>query len=72
LLFKISEKHLTLGVGPNNEDHLNRRIKPLKTLLSGLSARPVDQQKQMLLETLLGWKGDIEQVDDICIIGVCL
>lgn len=48
------------------------KYKPLKTLLSGLSARPVDQQKQMLLETLLGWKGDIEQVDDICIIGVCL
>lgn len=48
------------------------KYKPLKTLLYGLSTQPVDQQKQALLETLLNWKGGIEQVDDICIIGVRL
>ena len=37
-----------------------------------LSIRPLDmrKQKEILQETFLKWKGKIEQVDDVCVIGV--
>jgi hypothetical protein len=28
------------------------------------------EQKEILKTTLYNWKGDLEQVDDICLIGV--
>jgi hypothetical protein len=30
----------------------------------------VEEQKQMLSSTIENWKGDLEQVDDILIIGM--
>ena len=30
----------------------------------------MDEQKEILLSTIEGWKGDLEQVDDILIIGI--
>ncbi len=38
-------------------------------MLSGLS-QPIDMQKSMLDSAFENWKGELEQVDDVCIIGV--
>ena len=45
-------------------------IGQLKELLISISAAPMEKQKQKLAEVLNDWKGNIEQVDDICIIGI--
>ena len=44
--------------------------KQLKELLISISNKPMEIQKQKLSDTLNNWKGYIEQVDDITLIGV--
>ena len=42
----------------------------LKKLVLAVHDQPAELQRQALLEGFEGWKGDLEQVDDVCIIGV--
>jgi len=44
--------------------------KKLKELLISISQEPVEIQKQKLQEAFVNWKGELEQVDDVCVIGV--
>ena len=44
--------------------------KPLKEMLIHNSSDTMEVQKQKLAETFDTWKGNLEQVDDVCIIGV--
>jgi len=46
------------------------KYKPFKRLLLQNAHRPMEEQKKILNDTLDEWMGDIEQVDDICIIGL--
>jgi len=46
------------------------KYKPFKRLLLQNAHRPMEEQKKILNHTLDEWMGDIEQVDDICIIGL--
>lgn len=41
-----------------------------KKLLLSLSHKELDEQKSILEETFETWKGDLEQVDDVCVLGV--
>ena len=41
-----------------------------KKLLLSLSHKELDEQKSIIEETFETWKGDLEQVDDVCILGV--
>lgn len=45
-------------------------IKKLKVLLVQMAHLPVQEQKQKLADEFDKWKGENEQVDDVCIIGV--
>jgi len=45
------------------------KYKPLQELLAGNSALPMNEQKKMLDRTFTEWKGNLEQVDDVLIIG---
>jgi hypothetical protein len=45
-------------------------IKNLKELLLQIAHLPVLEQEQKLAEEFDKWKGENEQVDDVCIIGV--
>jgi ligand-binding sensor domain-containing protein/serine phosphatase RsbU (regulator of sigma subunit) len=44
--------------------------KKLKELLVSIAGEPMEKQKQILADALNTWKGDLEQVDDVCLIGV--
>jgi serine phosphatase RsbU (regulator of sigma subunit)/tetratricopeptide (TPR) repeat protein len=46
------------------------KYKPFKELLLTISHHPVEEQKRFLNKHFTEWKGDYEQVDDVCIIGV--
>jgi tetratricopeptide (TPR) repeat protein/serine phosphatase RsbU (regulator of sigma subunit) len=46
--------------------------KKLNELLFGNTAKPLEEQKQILRETFEGWRGGLEQVDDVCVVGICL
>jgi len=44
--------------------------KRLLSLLLKISPYPMKQQKKELLEEFYAWKGDLEQIDDVSIVGV--
>ena len=48
------------------------KYKPLNELLLVNSIKPMPEQKELLLLSLNTWQGDLEQVDDICVIGIKL
>ena len=52
--------------------HKGKKMKSsnFKKLLLSISEQPVQQQELRLKDAFEGWKGELEQIDDICIIGV--
>lgn len=54
--------------GGENDKKFN--YKQFKLLLEEISSSPVDEQKDRLLTTFNAWKSNLEQLDDVCIIGV--
>jgi len=44
--------------------------KQLKEILISISFLPMQEQKQKLQEVFVNWKGNLEQVDDVCLIGI--
>ena len=46
------------------------KYKQLEDLLLSNSQKPLDVQKQIINKTFDNWKGNLEQVDDVCLIGV--
>jgi serine phosphatase RsbU (regulator of sigma subunit) len=48
------------------------KYKQLKELLVANASKPMEEQKEILLKAFNNWKGNLEQIDDVCIIGVRL
>ncbi|MFN5458589.1 MAG: histidine kinase, partial [Bacteroidota bacterium] len=44
--------------------------KKLRELIKQNSQLPIAEQKKLLEQTFINWKGDLEQVDNITIIGI--
>ena len=44
--------------------------KRFKELLLKISTHHIEKQKQVLQKEFISWKGDLEQLDDICVIGI--
>ena len=42
----------------------------MEELLAANASKPMDEQKDVLESTLEKWKGALEQVDDILVIGI--
>lgn len=55
--------------GPNGKKF---KYKPFAELLQANCGKPCEEQKQILEKTFINWKGQLEQVDDVCVIGVRL
>jgi serine phosphatase RsbU (regulator of sigma subunit) len=45
-------------------------VKNFKNVLSEIHAKPVEEQKNTLINVLKDWKADFAQVDDILVVGV--
>jgi serine phosphatase RsbU (regulator of sigma subunit) len=53
--------------GPNGKKY---KYKQLKELLTSIATLPMEVQKENLKESFVNWKGNLEQVDDVCVIGI--
>ncbi len=53
--------------GPKGKKY---KYKQLNNYLLNIHQLPVNEQNSNLLSNFLNWKGDLEQVDDVCIIGI--
>lgn len=48
------------------------KYKPLKELLTNNAHFQLTEQKQLLFERFENWRGNLDQVDDVCVIGIKL
>ncbi len=55
--------------GPNGKKFMSKN---LRELLATNAHLPMQEQKTLLERTFADWVGNIEQVDDVCIIGIRL
>ena len=46
------------------------KAEQLKKLLLSIQNQDIDTQKEVINTTFENWKGKLEQVDDVCVIGV--
>jgi len=46
------------------------KYKPLNNLLISLSLKAMPTQQNLLHDTFVSWKGDLEQVDDVLVMGI--
>ena len=53
--------------GPKGKKYM---YKQLKELLLSIASLPMAKQQEFLSSSLNKWKGELEQVDDVCVIGV--
>ncbi|MCH8317180.1 MAG: histidine kinase, partial [Bacteroidetes bacterium] len=53
--------------GPRNKKFMAKRF---RQLFIDIQRKSINEQKEVLNKTIEDWKGDIEQIDDILVIGV--
>ena len=45
------------------------KSKPFKNLLISIADKNMQEQRNLIDKAFINWKGDIEQVDDVCVLG---
>ena len=53
--------------GPNGKKFMSKN---LKRMLGEISELPIEKQNEQLNTHFTKWKGTLEQVDDVCLIGI--
>ena len=46
------------------------KAQAFRELLLGLIEKPMEEQREELDKAFESWRGELEQVDDVCVIGV--
>jgi sigma-B regulation protein RsbU (phosphoserine phosphatase) len=67
MIYLFSDGYADQFGGPENKKFFTKRFEQLLTDISGY---PVDEQKEILKNTLYDWMGQNGQVDDILVIGI--
>jgi serine phosphatase RsbU (regulator of sigma subunit)/ligand-binding sensor domain-containing protein len=67
LIYLFSDGYIDQFGGPKGKKFMSKRF---KRLLLEIYSLPMEQQKEKLWQTIIEWRGDIEQVDDIIILGI--
>ena len=66
-LYLFSDGYVDQFGGP-----ISKKLKPnnLRRILLEIETLPLETQKRKLIEAFETWKGDLEQIDDVCIWGI--
>lgn len=67
IIYLFSDGYADQFGGPDGKKFMYRQ---LKEVLVSVSSRSMDEQKRLLDEYTANWRGSIEQVDDILVIGI--
>ena len=67
LIYFFSDGYVDQFGGPKGKKF---KYKTLKNLLFEIKEKSMDEQFDILHTTFNEWKGDLEQLDDVCVIGV--
>jgi serine phosphatase RsbU (regulator of sigma subunit) len=66
-LYLFSDGYVDQLGGPKRKTF---RVKKFRELLLGIQDQSMEAQKKILLKKLKEWQGDVEQIDDILVIGI--
>lgn len=66
-IYLITDGYADQFGGPESKKF---KAKNLKNLILQISNEKVNQQIEILRSTFFNWKGDLEQIDDVCIMGM--
>jgi len=66
-LYMFSDGYIDQFGGPKGKKFMTKRF---KKLLLEITDKSMSEQKDILWKNILDWRGDIEQLDDIIIIGI--
>ncbi len=67
VLYMFSDGYYDQFGGPRGKKF---KYKQLTGHIIGMASKPLVEQKKILAETLTNWQGNLEQVDDICVVGI--
>ena len=67
VLYTFSDGYPDQFGGPKGKKFM---YKQFRNLLLEIHQKPMDDQYKLLHNTFEEWRGDLEQIDDVCIIGV--
>lgn len=68
-IYLFSDGYADQFGGPKEKKMMTKNF---KQILLAISNDPMAAQKQLLTEKFDAWKGSLEQVDDVCIMGICI
>jgi serine phosphatase RsbU (regulator of sigma subunit) len=66
-LYMFSDGYVDQFGGPDNSKF---KSKPFKELLLSIQSKSMEEQELVLDQTIEGWKGNTEQIDDILVVGI--
>ncbi|MGD9993780.1 MAG: DUF2225 domain-containing protein [Salinivirgaceae bacterium] len=66
-LYMFSDGYVDQFGGPDNSKF---KSKPFKELLLSIQSKSMEEQQLVLDQTIEGWKGNTEQIDDILVVGI--
>ncbi len=67
ILYVFSDGYVDQFGGPKKKKFMK---KTFKNLLIEINEKSMDEQKEILEKRFIEWKGDLEQIDDVLVIGV--
>ncbi len=67
VLYLFSDGYYDQFGGPKGKKF---KYKQLTGHIIEMAAKPLEEQKRILAETLTSWQGNLEQVDDVCVVGI--
>jgi len=67
MIYIFSDGYVDQFGGPQGRKFM---YKPFKKLLSSIAPLPIKDQQNTIQSRFYEWKGNIEQLDDVCVIGV--
>ena len=67
MIYLFTDGYVDQFGGPDSKKIMSRRF---RELLLKYHKLPLPEQKSKLEEYLIDWKGDLEQTDDILVIGI--
>jgi hypothetical protein len=67
ILYMFSDGYYDQFGGPRGKKF---KYKQLTSAILSMASASLEEQKNLLSDTLETWRGDLEQVDDVCIVGI--
>jgi serine phosphatase RsbU (regulator of sigma subunit) len=67
VIYAFSDGYPDQFGGPKGKKFM---YKPFRNLLLEIHQKPMSEQHNILLEAFEDWRGELEQIDDVCVIGV--